>query len=418
MANFDAAAETARYLATLPPEAHAKATAYTQGGHWMLLWGALISIAIAWLVVRSDLLTNLRRRIEGTRQRPWLSALLVLLVAQVVMTLLSLPWTIYQSWWREKQYGMTSQPIVGWLGEWAMGFGLGLVFITLLLLVFYWLLRRAPRTWWIWASGVSVVFLTIGLLLAPIYIEPLFNAYTPAPPGPVRDAVVEMARANAIPSDKIFVYNGSKQSNRYTANVSGLFGSARVAMSDTMFASGADLAEVRAVVGHEMGHYARHHILWQLGAMSLLMVLAFWLVDRLFPLFARLMGASQVKGIADPAGYPVFATVLVVISLVGTPVINSLIRLGESDADNYSLRVAREPDGLSAALVKTIEYRAATPSKIEEVLFYDHPAVGNRIRNAMDWKAMHADDSPGFNVLQRWVPDPPKSSEDKAAPAR
>lgn len=387
MAKFDAAAETARYLATLPPEAHAKATHYTQGGHWLLLWGALISLVIAWLVVRSEVLSNLRRRIEGTRSRPWLSGLVVLLVAQFAMGLLSLPWSIYSNWWREKQYGLTSQPLTGWLGEWAMSFGLGLVFGTLMLLVFYWLLRKAPRTWWIWGAGVSVVFAAIMLLAGPVFIEPLFNKYTPAPPGPVRDAVVEMARANGIPSDKIFVYNGSKQSNRYTANVSGLFGSARVAMSDTMFKAGADLAEVRAVVGHEMGHYARHHILWQLGALSILLVLAFWLVDRLFPLFARWMGADQVKGIADPAGYPVFTAVLVVIGLLGTPVLNTLIRLGESDADNYSLRIAREPDGLSKALVKTIEYRAATPGKLEEILFYDHPAVGNRVRNAMDWKA-------------------------------
>ncbi|MBI1405922.1 MAG: M48 family metalloprotease [Caulobacter sp.] len=387
MAKFDAAAETARYLATLPPEAHARATHYTQGGHWLLLWGALISLAIAWLVVRSEVLSNLRRRIEGTRSRPWLSGLVVLLVAQLAMSLIRLPWSIYENWWREKQYGLTSQPLTGWLGEWAMSFGLSLVFGTLMLLVFYWLLRKAPKTWWIWGAGVSVVFAAIMLLAGPVFIEPLFNKYTPAPPGPVRDAVVEMAKANGIPSEKIFVYNGSKQSNRYTANVSGLFGSARVAMSDTMFKAGADLAEVRGVVGHEMGHYARHHILWQLGALSILLVLAFWLVDRLFPLFARLMGASQVKGIADPAGYPVFTAVLVVIGLLGTPVLNTLIRLGESDADNYSLRIAREPDGLSKALVKTIEYRAATPGKPEEILFYDHPAVGNRVRNAMDWKA-------------------------------
>jgi STE24 endopeptidase len=102
------------------------------------------------------------------------------------------------------------------------------------------------------------VFITVMMVLAPIYIEPIFNKYTPAPAGPVRDQVVAMAKANGIPADKIFVYNGSKQSNAYTANVSGLFGSARVAMSDTMFKQGADLAEVRGVVGHEMGHYAHY----------------------------------------------------------------------------------------------------------------------------------------------------------------
>ena len=63
--------------------------------------------------------------------------------------------------------------------------------------------------------------------------------------------------------------------------------------------------------------------------------------------------------------------------------------MAETDADKFSLEHFNEPDGLAKALVKTIEYRAATPSKLEEVMFYDHPAVGSRVRRAMDWKAAH-----------------------------
>jgi STE24 endopeptidase len=387
MANFDPAAETARYLATLPPEGHAKAVAYTQGGQWMLLWGTLVSLAIVFLILKSGVLTRLRTRIEGRRRRPWLTALLVVFVAQAITAVLTLPWEIYANWWREKSYGLTSQPIAGWLTEWAISAGMGLVVGSVLLMLFYALLRAAPKTWWIWGAGLSAVTAAVMVLASPIFIEPIFNDYKPAPPGPVRDTVVEMAVANGISPDRIFVYDGSKQSNRYTANVSGLFGSARVAMSDTMFKAGADIAEVRGVVGHEMGHYARQHILWQLGAMIPLLVLAFFLVDRLFPLASRLLGAGDVRGISDPAGYPVFTAILVVLGLLGTPIMNTMIRTGEIDADNYSLRTAREPDGLAKALVKTIEYRAANPGKLEEIIFYSHPSVSWRVRNAMDWKA-------------------------------
>ena len=227
------------------------------------------------------------------------------------------------------------------------------------------------------------------MLVSPLYIEPIFNQYTPAPAGPVRDAVVEMAKANGVPSDKIFVYNGSKQSNAYTANVSGLFGSARVAMSDTMFKQGADLSEVRAVVGHEMGHYAHQHSLWITGVMSLLSIVAFFLVDRLFAPVSRLLGADNVQGLADPAGLPVLAVILAVLGLLAAPLHNSLTRIVETDADRFSLEHVNEPDGLAKALVKTIAYRAASPSQLEEVLFYDHPAVSVRIRRGMDWKAAH-----------------------------
>lgn len=96
-----------------------------------------------------------------------------------------------------------------------------------------------------------------------------------------------------------------------------------------------------------------------------------------------------MTGIADPAGLPVLAVIMAVLNLLGTPLVNALVRTAESDADRYSLTHFNEPDGLSKALVKTIEYRAATPGKLEEALFYDHPAVGVRIRRAMDWKATH-----------------------------
>jgi STE24 endopeptidase len=225
------------------------------------------------------------------------------------------------------------------------------------------------------------------MVLAPLVIEPLFNTYKPAPPGPMRDEIVAMARQVGVPSDKIYIYNGSKQSNRYTANVAGLFGTARVAMSDVMFARDADLAEVRGVVGHEMGHYVRGHILFYALAYGVLSLVVFLLVDRLFARVAGLLGAAGVKGLSDPAGLPVVGVIFTILFLLATPLTSSVSRIGEADADRFSLEHFNEPDGLAKALVKTIEYRAATPSRLEEIVFYDHPAVGARIRRAMDWKA-------------------------------
>ncbi|MFZ0266857.1 M48 family metallopeptidase [Caulobacter sp.] len=394
MALFDPVAATAAYLAQLPPEAHAKATAYTQGGHWLLLWGFLVSVLVSFLIVRSGVLVGLRRSLERRKPRPVLVSFAVGVAYLLIDWLLSLPWSAYSNWWREKSYGLTSQAFLGWLGEGVMSIVISAIFTGLFLVALYALIRKAPRTWWLWSGGLTAGFVVISLLIAPIYIEPLFNKYTPAPAGPVRDTVVAMAEANGVPSDKIFVYDGSKQSNAYTANVSGLFGSARVAMSDTMFKQGADIAEVRAVVGHEMGHYAHQHALWIAGVMSVLAIVAFFLIDRLFAPVATLMGADTVRGVADPAGLPVLSVILAVLGLLGTPLTNSLIRLAETDADNYSLVHFNEPDGLSKALVKTIEYRAATPGRLEEVLFYDHPAVGSRIRTAMDWKAAHPPSPP------------------------
>jgi STE24 endopeptidase len=389
MAQFDPAAATAAYLAQLPPEAHVKAQHYTQGGHWLLLWGFIISVLTAWIIIRTGVLTKVEQGVERKKGRPFLASFVVAVVFSAFSWMLGLPWAVYSNWWRQKQYGLTSQAFGGWLTENLMSTAISLVFTSLFLALLYLLIRRARRLWWLWAGGLTAGFIVFGMLVAPVYIEPLFNKYTPAPPGAVRDEVVAMAKSVGIPSDKIFVYNGSKQSNAYTANVSGLGGSARVAMSDVMFKKGADIAEVRGVVGHEMGHYAHQHSLWITGIFAVLAVAAFFIVDRTFPSFAAALNAKGVTGIADPAGLPVLTVILAVLSLIGGPITNTLVREVESDADRYSLVNFNEPDGLAKALVKTIEYRAATPSKLEEVLFYDHPAVSVRVRRAMDWKATH-----------------------------
>lgn len=389
MAQFDPAAATQAYLATLPPEAHAKATAYTQGGHWVLLWAALVSILVAWLVLKSGVLVKVRDAVQAKKSRPWLAVAAVVVVDAVIEGLLTLPWSAYEDWWRQKSYGLTDQAFGGWLGETLTMVLISLIMTAALASGVYAVMRKAPRTWWAWSGGLVAVAFMVIMVLAPVFIEPLFNTYTPAPAGPVRDTVVTMANANGVPCDKIYVYNGSKQSNRYTANVSGLFGTARVAMSDTMFKQGADLAEVKGVVGHEMGHYVHMHSIWLASAFGALALVLFFLVDRLFAPVARLLGAKDVNGISDPAGLPVIWIIMAVLGLLATPITSSLVRVAETDADRFSLERFNEPDGLAKALVKTIEYRAATPSKLEEVLFYDHPSVGGRVRMAMDWKAAH-----------------------------
>jgi STE24 endopeptidase len=386
---FDPAAATAAYLAQLPPALHEKAKAYTQGGHWLILFGAIVAVAVAWIILRTGVLVRVRDGVERGKPRPWLAVAAVMAVSSVIELVLGLPWDAYAGWWREKQYGLTSQPFMGWLSEHLLGGAISLVMMVILANLVYALIRRAPRTWWLWGGLlVGGTFLVLNVL-QPVLIEPLFNTYKPAPPGPMREEVVAMAKQVGVPSDKILIYNGSKQSNRYTANVSGVLGTARVAMSDVMFKKDADLAEVRGVVGHEMGHYVLDHLYVLASAFGMLALIGMFLVDRLFPWVAGLVGARGVTGLADPAGYPVIAIILAVLGVLSTPLVNSISRIEESQADHFSLANFNEPDGLSKALVKTIEYRYDSPGRLEEVIFYDHPAVRNRVLRAMEWKAAH-----------------------------
>ena len=392
MTNFDPAAATAAYLATATPAMHAKAQAYTQGGHWYLLGGWIVTCLAAYLILKSGLLGRVSAGLQGRKLRPTLTVMACAAVFTVADFVIELPWAWFSDWRRNTAYGLSHQPVADWLTQSVIANLIGVIAFALFFAALYALIRRSPRHWWIWGSGLAATFIIIGMLVAPIYIQPIFNTYTPAPPGPVRDAIVALAKETGTPSDKIFIYNGSRQSDRYTANVSGLMGSARVAVSDTMFRKGADLSEIRAVVGHEMGHYAHLHVLWGTGTVSLVALLTFLAIHRLYRPVARLINAPE--SISDPTGLPALMIVASSLSLLMTPVMSSLTRITEADADAFSFAHAREPDGFAKAIMKTMEYRAATPSLIEEVLFYDHPSVSRRIRAAMDWKAAHLTDIP------------------------
>ena len=382
--SFDPQAATAAYIDSLGADALAKAAAYTTGGHWLLLWNLLVSALVAWLIVRSGILDRISLKLGVRRFN--LKAFVIAATYFLVANLISLPWTLYQEWWRELGYGRTSQPIGDFLGQAALSVAIFAVLIGLFFVGVYALMRRAGRFWWVWSGGLTAVALSIFLLAGPVFIEPLFNDYEPVPAGDVRDALVVMAKQAGVPEDRLFVYDGSRQSNNFTANVSGIAGSARIAISDIAF-KGASLDEVQAVTGHEIGHYVLGHVWRTVILLSVMAVLFFFIADRTFPWFARAFGSNA--SIGDPTGLPVLVFMVSLFLLFAQPLLNGSIRTGENEADRYSLETVNLPDALATALVKTAEYRNPRPGKLEEVLFYTHPSVERRVRRAMDWKVSH-----------------------------
>jgi STE24 endopeptidase len=385
--SFDPQAATAAYIDALGADALAKAAAYTAGNHWLLLWGLAVSAVVTWLIVRWGIMDHVSARLAG--RGPNLRAFVLGSVYFAVSSLLFLPWALYEEWWREKGYGRTSQPLGDFLGQELISIAVLTVLGALFFAGVYALMRRAGRGWWIWSGALTAFALAAFLLASPVVIEPLFNEYKPVPAGQVRDALVEMAEQSGVPAGRIFVYDGSRQSNNFTANVSGVGGSARIAISDVAF-KGASLEEVRAVTGHEIGHYVLHHVWRTVFLLSVLSVLFFFLADRLFPSFARAFGSRAT--LSDPAGLPVLLFMASVLGLLALPVLNSESRAAESAADRYSLETVGLPDALATALVKTAEYRNPRPGVLEEQIFYSHPSVERRVRTAMEWKASRTGD--------------------------
>ena len=251
----------------------------------------------------------------------------------------------------------------------------------------YALIRRAGKRWWVWSGALAVAGISAVLLVAPVVIEPLFNDYKPLPEGPVRTSLTGMAAEAGIPVDRIFVFDGSRQSNNFTANVNGLGPYARIAISDIAL-KGASLEEVRAVTAHEIGHYTLRHVWRSVLLFSLIVMLAFFIADRSYGRVAAALGSRAP--LSSPTSLPVVMVMMSLLFVLARPLVNASIRFGETQADQYSLETAKLPDALASALVKTAEYRYPRPHPVQEMLFYTHPSVERRVRMAMDWKAANA----------------------------
>ncbi len=403
-AAFDVDHATALYLATLSPGARARSDAYFDGSVWLNAVSTVITVLVCWLILRLGLLTRLRDAMRRQGWRPWVIMLAVAALFLLAQLLLELPWSIFVDFWRERRFGLMNQSFGSWLSDQAIAAVLTLIGGSVLLTVINAVIRSFPRTWWLIGAGVVAGAVALFSLILPLFVLPLFNTYGTLPAGPLRDRIVAMAEANHIPTDRIVVFDASRQSDRISANVSGIGPTVQISLTDNLVKR-TSIPEATAVVGHEMGHYVLGHVWRDVVFTALLSALEFWLLARWGPALIALGAARRgVRGLDDPAALPVLVAMMSALSLVFLPVSNSFSRYNESEADAFGLATAREPDGFAMAAMQLSTYRKIAPPPLEEALFYDHPSGRTRVHRAMQWKKDHV---PGAReMVPPPLPDP------------
>ena len=384
----DPTAATAAYMARLSPLAKAQSDAYFEGGYWLRLLSFVATLLACLVLLAARTLQRIGTAIERTPLRR-LQSVIVPMAFILLLTLLTAPLEVYQGFYREHAYGLANQSFGAWLGEQAISTAIGCVVGGLFLAAIWRLLSQAPQRWWIWGTGVSVLFLVVGLMFGPVYIDPLFNTYKPLSDGPIKAAILSMARASGVPADNVYQVDSSRQSNRISANVSGIFGSAAIRLNDNLLKR-TSLAEIKGVMGHELGHYVLNHIYKMLLAFGLIIGVGFAFLNWSMHASIRRWGSAwAISGPADPAALPLFAVLFSLYFLLMTPVVNSQIRIDETEADIFGLNAAAEPNGFAEVDLKLTEYRKSDPGDLEEFLFFDHPSPRKRIYSAMRWRAEH-----------------------------
>jgi len=146
--------------------------------------------------------------------------------------MLTLPWAMYLGFWREHQYGLATQGIGAWFTENLIELAIYLVLGAPVIELFYAVVRRAGAAWRAWAGGITLALLLFVSMIAPVFLAPLFSAYTAMPEGDLRQSVLSLARAHRILADDVYVFDTSKQTTRISASVSGILGIMRISLND------------------------------------------------------------------------------------------------------------------------------------------------------------------------------------------
>lgn len=385
----DPIAATRAWLDTVPADKRAKSDSYFEGGYWLILWNYLMGVGIALFFLISGLAARMRDWTARATKSPSMQVAMFGALYMIVTAALEFPLFFYQHYLREHAYGLSTQTFGQWFREQLIGLGIQLVIVSILLMVLYRVFRRAPKSWWIWGTGVGVLFLFVGMMLGPVFIEPLFNTYTPLKDPAISGPILTMARANEIPVSQVFEVDASRQSNRVSANVAGFGKTTRIALNDNLLRQ-CSIAEIRAVMAHEMGHYILNHGLKLLLFFGFFIFIAFAAVRATFDAAVRRWGKQwRIAGIADPGGLPLLSLIFATVFFLLTPLTNTVTRMTEREADAFSINTAREPEGMAKVALKLGSYRKLNPGPVEEFFFFDHPSGRARIRMAMDWKAAH-----------------------------
>ena len=386
-ADFNPVQATETYLSVMTDEAIANSNGYVNAGYATMLIGVVLELIIALVLLQSGWSSKWRELAERVTKRKFAQAFIYMPIYIVVTIIATFPLAWYRDFYIEHKFGLATQDFGAWFVEFLLANSFFMLGFSLFVAFLYLILRLSRQRWWMWGAGLAVSFIALIMFLGPLYIQPAFNEYKPMAEGPLKDRILSIARANGMEADDVKQVDESKQTRRISANVSGLFGSSRIALNDNLLER-ASSDGVEAVMAHEIGHYVLNHQWQTLAYYALIFIFCFAAVNALFNTICRKRGSGWgIRGIDDYAGFPLLYAIGAVLIFLATPVFYKLTYTMEMEADLFAINATRSPDAWSEVALLGAQYRKLRPPQWEENLLNHHPSPYTRIYTAMRWKA-------------------------------
>jgi STE24 endopeptidase len=291
--------------------------------------------------------------------------------------LLLAPLAYYQGVTLERRYGLSTQTAARWWTDHLKAGAIVLVFGVVSALIVNGLIGAMPERWWIVAAGVFALLLVVVAQLAPVLLLPLFHHVEPLTRADLVRRLVALAERARTPVVGVFEWRLSDRTRKANAALTGLGGTRRILVSDTLLAEHTD-DEIEVVLAHELAHHVHGDIWWSIAVESVLMVVGFYVADRVLSTALAPLGLT---GKDDLVALPLLALTVGAVSLVLRPLSHALSRMHERRADRFALTLTRNAPAFISAMKRLGQTNLAEerPSRLAQLMFYSHPPLEERI---------------------------------------
>ncbi|MGA8144414.1 MAG: M48 family metallopeptidase [Candidatus Acidiferrales bacterium] len=391
---------------TLPPDLYRKAHNLGKIAFWGQIVTFVYSVIILLLILKWKLAPKFRDWAERTTSVRFVQTLIFAPLFFFSFDFLSLPPAIARHWVVLK-YGLSIQGWGSWLWDRTKGELIGFVIATILVWILYGVMRKSPGRWWFYFWAVSLALGIFLFFLTPVVIDPLFNKFEPlAQKDPALTASLEKMVQRAgqdIPPERMFWMGASAKVTELNAYVTGIGATKRVVVWDNTIAK-MTTPQIVFVAGHEMGHYVLNHVWKGVAFFGALLFVFFYVVSRSIGWVLERWGSGWgIRGLDDWASLPAFLLMLMILFFITSPIGSGFSRYLEHQADQYGLEVTHglTPDSgqigaQSFQILGEVDLADPGPNPVDIFLFYDHPAIPDRVRYALTYDPWAKGGQPEF----------------------
>lgn len=299
--------------------------------------------------------------------------------------IINLPFEIYSTFVLEKRFGFNKTSLATFISDQIKSLILAVVIGGPILALLLWIFGNVSHAWaWAWVV-ITVVSLLL-TYLAPTYIMPLFNKFTPLGDGELKDQINAMAKQCEFPLTELYVIDGSKRSTKANAFFTGFGKNKKIALYDTLIEEQSN-EELVGVLAHEIGHFKRKHIVQRMVLSVIQSAVIFYLIGLFTtqntPISNTIYEAFRFPEGQQPlyVGLALFGILFKPISFLLQLAMNLWSRKHEFEADHYAKVHQGTPNHLISALKKLSAQNLSnlTPHPLLVFLEYSHPPVLQRI---------------------------------------